>query len=228
MMSRPPSQSTAAPRDARRRGAALAIRVAGAALLAVAAGAAAPLRAQPADRMIRVDPRTGEMTRCRDDGAGWICGARATAAPPVPRDEIRRLKADNARLLEENARLRRDIAARTLPPDVASEVPRTGSVSAQAVPLPAAPPQAAEPPTVPAREAPDPPLPGAVAPGDGPGKQASAEVSAPPLQVAPPPQDAPPVAAPSDARPAEDGFVGFLARAWRRLLEMAGRAPRDS
>src|SRR5262245_57445518 len=60
-----------------------------------------------ADGVLRLDTRTGQVSRCSRSDAGWTCKA-------VP-DERSSLEAEIARLQGENATLKKEVLARGLP-----------------------------------------------------------------------------------------------------------------
>ena len=66
-----------------------------------------------ADGALRLDTRTGQMSRCSRNDAGWAC----TTIP----DERVALEAEIARLQDQNAKLKKELLARGLPvPGVSS------------------------------------------------------------------------------------------------------------
>jgi len=60
-----------------------------------------------ADGVVRLDTRTGQMSRCSRSGSGWAC----TTIP----DERAALEAEIARLQDENAKLKKELLTRGLP-----------------------------------------------------------------------------------------------------------------
>ena len=66
-----------------------------------------------ADGVLRLDTRTGQMSRCSQNDTGWAC----TTIP----DERVALEAEIARLQDQNAKLKKELLARGLPvPGVSS------------------------------------------------------------------------------------------------------------
>ena len=66
-----------------------------------------------ADGVLRLDTRTGQMSRCSRNDAGWACMT-------IP-DERVALEAEIARLQDQNAKLKKELLARGLPvPGVSS------------------------------------------------------------------------------------------------------------
>ena len=71
-----------------------------------------------ADGMLRLDTRTGQVSLCAKQAAGWSCST-------VP-DERQALESEIARLQRENGALKKDILARNLPlPSDVTGVPQT-------------------------------------------------------------------------------------------------------
>ena len=60
-----------------------------------------------ADGVLRLDTRTGQMSRCSQNDVGWAC----TTIP----DERVALEAEIARLQDQNAKLKKELLARGLP-----------------------------------------------------------------------------------------------------------------
>src|SRR5262249_62303770 len=60
-----------------------------------------------ADGVLRLDTRTGQMSRCSRNDVGWAC----TTIP----DERVGLEAEIARLQDQNAKLKKEMLARGLP-----------------------------------------------------------------------------------------------------------------
>ena len=60
-----------------------------------------------ADGVLRLDTRTGQMSHCSRNDAGWAC----TTIP----DERVALEAEIARLQDQNAKLKKELLARGLP-----------------------------------------------------------------------------------------------------------------
>ena len=60
-----------------------------------------------ADGVVRLDTRTGQMSRCNRNDSGWAC----TAIP----DERAALEAEIARLQDQNVKLKKELLTRGLP-----------------------------------------------------------------------------------------------------------------
>jgi hypothetical protein len=82
------------------------------------------------DGTLRLDTRTGQVSLCARQGAGWACNA-------VP-DERNALESEIARLQRENGALKKDMLARNLPlPKDVTGLPATGQRELQLkVPMP--------------------------------------------------------------------------------------------
>jgi len=85
---------------------------------------------QVADGMLRLDTRTGQVSLCARQPAGWACNT-------VP-DERTALESEIARLQRENGALKKDMLARNLPlPSDVTGLPQTSQRELQLkVPLP--------------------------------------------------------------------------------------------
>jgi len=80
-----------------------------------------------ADGVVRVDTRTGQMSRCSRSDSGWAC----TTIP----DERAALEAEVARLQDENAKLKKELLTRGLPVPEMSR-PSTANPEAPELKLP--------------------------------------------------------------------------------------------
>jgi hypothetical protein len=80
------------------------------------------------DGFLRLDGRTGAVSLCSRDSAGWACRAVA--------DERSALEGEIARLQGENARLKKDLIAKNLPLPGTAEGERRGQPEAPRLQLP--------------------------------------------------------------------------------------------